>query len=91
MDEDLYNRAKAAFEEGSIEETLDILKNNVSDENINILFLKGEASYYLQNWGDSLNYFRKVLVINPENTKAKTYIDMIQNILSFYHTDFFNP
>jgi hypothetical protein len=53
--------------------------------------LKGEASYHLQQWGSALNYFRKVLELAPEDSKAKAYIEMIQNILSFYHTDFFNP
>jgi tetratricopeptide (TPR) repeat protein len=90
-EEELYNKARAALDEGKPEEVLSLLNTSNAYKSAGIYFLKGEASYHLQQWGSALNYFRKVLELAPEDSKAKAYIEMIQNILSFYHTDFFNP
>ena len=90
-DNNLIKNARDAFEAGRMEEVLNILNGEIINEHISVLYLKGEALYNLQRWGDSLNIYIKIIEKNPEDTKAKTYIEIINNILSFYHTDFFNP
>lgn len=58
------------------------------------------ADYYLQrgtchyrsgNWGEAINDFRRCQALNPENTEAKQLTDMVYEILSFRHKDFYNP
>jgi Flp pilus assembly protein TadD len=90
-EEELYNIARTAMDEGNPEAVLSVLNTSKAYKSARIYFLQGEAFYHLQQWGNALNYFRKVLELAPEDSKAKAYIEMIQNILSFYHTDFFNP
>jgi tetratricopeptide (TPR) repeat protein len=87
----LIYEARAAMEEGRAEDAMKILENSKLDGNREVLFLKGEASYQLQNWGEAINYFRDYRTGNPNDGKAQAYIDMIENILSFYHPDHFNP
>ena len=40
---------------------------------------------------NALNCLNEVLRINPENTRAKTYVDMINSILNYYCKDLLNP
>jgi tetratricopeptide (TPR) repeat protein len=83
--------AKIVFNQGKPDEALLILNEIGEIEDADILFLKGEIFYKLQRWGDALNCFRRYWRLNPDNPAVKTYIEMINNILSFYHTDQFNP
>jgi hypothetical protein len=39
----------------------------------------------------ALNGFRKVLQLDPSQKAAQTYVELILNILGFFHTDQFNP
>jgi hypothetical protein len=84
-------KARESLEQGRAEETLEMLHDSKLNDNSEALFLKGEASYHLQKWGEAMNYFRDYQSGNPEDQRAQVYIDMIQSILSFYHTDQFNP
>ncbi len=89
--EHLISEARNALEQGRAEDTLKILQDSYLNDIDEVIFLKGEASYHLQKWGESVNYFRDSQSRNPEDLRAQVYIEMIQNILSFYHTDQFNP
>jgi len=83
--------AKSALAQSKAAEVMEILQDSKLDDNSEVLYLKGEASYRLQNWGESINYFRDFQSKNPDDKKAQAYIEMIQNILTFYHKDHFNP
>lgn len=87
----LLNRAQEAYNEGRLDEVMTILQDEQFNDNLQALFLKGEAFYKLQKWGEALNCFSVYLEKDPFNVKAKTYIEMIKNILGFHHKDFFNP
>ena len=39
----------------------------------------------------AINHLNEVMRINPENTKAKAYLDMINGILDYYCKDLLNP
>jgi hypothetical protein len=87
----IISKARESLEQGRAEDTLEMLQDSELNDNSEALFLKGEASYQLQRWGESMNYFRRYQSIIPEDERANAYIEMIQSILSFYHTDQFNP
>jgi tetratricopeptide (TPR) repeat protein len=87
----MIKSAREAFVNGDLELTLKILDNEKLLESAEACFLRGEAFYKSQKFGDSLNNFKKVLEINPENENAQTYVDMINNILNFYHKELYNP
>jgi tetratricopeptide (TPR) repeat protein len=61
------------------------------NEDTDAHFLKGEIHYSRQEWGLALNCFRKVLQLDPSQIAAQTYVELILNILGFFHTDQFNP
>lgn len=39
----------------------------------------------------AINHLNEVMRINPENIKAKAYLDMINGILDYYCKDLLNP
>ena len=87
----LLIQAQNAYNEGNLEKVMEILQDERFDNNIQALFLKGEAFYKLQEWGEALNCFSVCLEKDPQNVQVKSYIEMIQNILGFHYKDFFNP
>lgn len=72
-------------------EALAILKSQFSGNDFEILFLKGEIHYKLQEWGEALNHFNLFLEKFPTDTKALAYCSMIYNILGFHNKDLLNP
>jgi len=89
--ETLLKRAKEAFEQNKNEEALTILNEATNANNGDAIFLKGEIYFKLQRWGEALNHFSLYLEQYPSDQKAESYCAMIQNILSFYHKDLYNP
>ena len=89
--EDILSDAKIAFAEGNVEEALRLVDDLTGIEDFDLWFFRGEIYFKLQRWGNALNCFRRAGVIAPENVQVNTYVEMINNILSFYHTDQFNP
>lgn len=87
----LLNKAQDAYDKGRLYDVFEILQDEIYNSNLQALFLKGEAYYKLQKWGEALNCFLVCLEKDPLDVKAKTYIEMIKNILGFYHKDYFNP
>jgi len=89
--EDLIVEARATWQGGDSERALEVLSHPSLEENAHALFLMGEIHYSRQNWGTALNCFRRCRLINPNFDGALTYVDLILNILGFFHTDQFNP
>lgn len=90
-EETILKRAKEAVEQNRHEDALAILDKSVSENNVAVVFLKGEIYFKLERWGDALNQFSRYLNQCPSDTKAESYCTMIQNILGFYHKDLYNP
>jgi uncharacterized protein HemY len=85
-------KAKEAYERGALEEVFALLDSAHVDEYDSAAnMLLGMSYYKMQEWGKAQNYFHAVLSVEPENKNAKGYIEMIQNILTFYHKDHYNP
>jgi tetratricopeptide (TPR) repeat protein len=89
--EDLIADARQAWKEGNTGKALERLDDPTLKENEEALFLMGEIHYNMQNWGKALNCFRRCLQIKPDFEAAQTYVELILNILGFFHTDHFNP
>ncbi|MEI6276724.1 MAG: tetratricopeptide repeat protein [Prolixibacteraceae bacterium] len=88
---DLIIAARSAWKQGEPAKALELLAHASLVENAGASFLSGEIHYSSQNWGAALNCFRRCLQIDPDLTTAQTYVDLILNILGFFHTDQFNP
>ncbi len=52
---------------------------------------RGILHYKQQAWGAAMNDFRRALELEPNCIEAEQYMEMIQEILSFRHTDIYNP
>ena len=91
MEEDLIFKAKQMWKEGDSAQALTLLSDPSLKENPQAVFLSGEIRYNSQEWGLALNCFRHCLQMDPENVAAQIYVDLILNILGFFHTDQFNP
>jgi len=89
--ENIIAEAQIWWKEGDSDKALELLSIPALEENCPAVFLAGEIHYNNQNWGKALNCFRKCLQLNPDLTAAQTYVDLILNILGFFHTDQFNP
>ena len=91
MEEDLIIEANRIWKTGESAEALRLLGHPSLTENPQADFLAGEIHYNNQNWGLALNSFRRCIQLDPKNRAAQTYVDLILNILGFFHTDQFNP
>ncbi|MEI7420530.1 MAG: tetratricopeptide repeat protein [Prolixibacteraceae bacterium] len=91
MAEDLIIEANRLWKEGDSEEALKLLNHESLLEHPQANFLSGKIYYNNQKWGLALNSFRRCLKLDPDNTAAQTYVDLILNILGFFHADQFNP
>jgi hypothetical protein len=83
--------ARNAIERNSYDDALAILSQESFATSGEIIFLKGEIYYKLQQWGNALNQFSAYLEQFPSDKSAESYCEMIQNILGFYHKDLYNP
>ena len=84
-------KAQQLREEGDFQGALSLLDQPSLKGDGEAAFMAGEIHYHNQNWGAALNSFRHCLQIDPAQTAAQTYVDLILNILGFFHTDQFNP
>lgn len=88
---DMISKAQQSWKEGDPEKALILLSDVSLKADADALFLAGEIHYSRQNWGEALNSFRHVLQIDPNRKASQTYVELILNILGFFHTDQFNP
>lgn len=89
--ENIISSAKEALGQNKPENALAILENLPIADNAEVMFLRGEIYFKLQKWGEALNSFSLFLEQFPSDAKAQSYCVMIQDILSFYHKDLYNP
>lgn len=89
--ENIIELAREALSKNNTEKALSLLDTASIEQNDEVLFLKGEICFKLQNWGEALNHFNDFLAIHPANAKAESYCAIIQDILKFYHKDLYNP
>jgi len=88
---DLIAEARGLWKNGNPDKALACLDDITLCGSTEAFFLKGEIQYSMQNWGGALNSFRYCLHLDPDYKAAQTYVDLILNILGFFHTDQFNP
>ena len=78
--------------EGKLQEAILELEKKTADQPDEMDLLElGELYYREGKKTDALNKFNAVLRLNPENSKAQTYISMINKVLDFFCKDLLNP
>ena len=78
--EEAKQLAKQGDREGAIAMLRQMLEQN-----------EGERELAMGETTQAINHLNEVMRINPENTKAKAYLDMINGILNYYCKDLLNP
>ena len=79
---------------GRRQEAMDILSRMLDEGGGNreeVLLELGVLYNSMADTTKALNCLNEVLRINPENTKARTYVQMINGILNYYCKDLLNP
>lgn len=67
----------------------DAIEKNPKDD---MLYVERGKLYHQKGVFDkALNDFTKAAAINPENTEADSYIEIIQEIFSYRYKDLYNP
>ncbi|MGQ8335120.1 tetratricopeptide repeat protein [Sunxiuqinia sp. A32] len=81
------------IENNQLEKANELIEKLITEEisKEKLFFLRGKIHYKKQEWGEAINDFNKVLEINPDNTEAKSQIEMAIAILGYYTPDMFNP
>lgn len=76
-----------------MKEQLEILNGKVAQapESPEVYMERGVYYYSCSDFGNAINDFNKVLQYDADNTAAKEYLNMIQEILAFRYTDLYNP
>ena len=84
---------KQLVEQNELSRSLEILNERIqSDSNdAQALLLRGRIQYKMQKWGEAMNDFSSVLELEPDNSEAKTGLEMARNILGYFTPDMFNP
>lgn len=63
-----------------------------SDSRRRLLYVeRGQWHYRRNEWGEALNDFNRALKIDPDHREARQFVEMTYEILSFRHTDIYNP
>ena len=88
--EDIREMAKAGRRQEAVEELTRMLEAEECDRE-SVLLELGVTYNAMADMSNALNCLNEVLRINPENTKARTYVDMINSILNYYCKDLLNP
>lgn len=88
-----FSEAQRLFNQNELAGALEILNQCISEKAIDIqyLLLRGRIHYKMQSWGDAMNDFAAVLDADPDNSEAKTGLQMAKNILGYFTPDMFNP
>ena len=82
--EEAKQLAKQGDREGAIAMLRQMLEQNEGERELVVYNAMGETT-------QAINHLNEVMRINPENTKAKAYLDMINGILNYYCKDLLNP
>ncbi|MDP2334941.1 MAG: tetratricopeptide repeat protein [Bacteroidota bacterium] len=86
-------KARQLFEQNDFSLALEILNEYISENSTSAqaLLLRGRIHYKRQNWGGAMNDYATVLELEPENSEAKTGLEMAKSILGYFTPDMFNP
>lgn len=81
------------FDQGKTTEALTFVDEilEINNENKEALWLRVKILYKMQQWGEALNSTNRLLELNPGNTIAKNYREMINNIVKYWNKDLYNP
>ena len=88
--EDAKQLAKQGDREGAIAMLRQMLEQNEGERELVLLEL-GVVYNAMGETMHAINHLNEVMRINPENIKAKAYLDMINGILDYYCKDLLNP
>ena len=88
--EDAKQLAKQGDREGAIAMLRQMLEQNEGERELVLLEL-GVVYNAMGETTQAINHLNEVLRINPENIKAKAYLDMINGILDYSCKDLLNP
>lgn len=86
--------AKQLAKKGQRDEAIAMLcrmLENGDGERESVLLELGAVYYAKRDTVQALNCLNEVMRINPGNTKAKAYLEMINGILDYYCKDLLNP
>ena len=81
--EEVKQLAKQGDREGAIAMLRQMLEQNEGERELVLLEL-GVVYNAMGETTQAINHLNEVMRINPENTKAKAYLDMINGILDYY-------
>jgi len=93
MDQKL-NEALDLFRDYKLDEAQAVLDQLIKNEpqNTAALLTLGKLNTRTQNYGEAINYFQKVLEIEPNNSEAITGLQLIKNILQLTNNYYYeNP
>ena len=88
--EDAKQLAKQGDREGAIALLRQMLEQNEGERELVLLEL-GVVYNAMGETTQAINHLNEVMRINPENAKAKAYLEMINGILNYYCKDLLNP
>ena len=88
--EEIRRMAKAGRRQEAVAELTRMLEEEGCDREAVLLEL-GVVYNAMADMTNALNCLNEVLRINPENTKARTHVEMINGILNYYCKDLLNP
>ena len=88
--EEAKQLAKQGDREGAIAMLRQMLEQNEGERELVLLEL-GVVYNAMGETTQAINHLNEVMRINPENTKAKAYLDMIHGILNYSGKDLLNP
>ena len=88
--EDAKQLAKQGDREGAIAMLRQMLEQNEGERELVLLEL-GVVYNAMGETMLAINRLNEVMRINPENRKAKDYLDMINGILDYFCKDLLNP
>mgnify|MGYP001095579431 CR=1 FL=1 len=86
--------AKQLAKQGNREGAMTMLRQMLEQNEGELELVLLELGVVYNTMGDTthaINHLNEVIRINPENTKAKAYLDMINGILDYYCKDLLNP
>ena len=84
---------KQLVEQNELAKSLEILNERIlfNPNDIAALQLRGRIHYKMQKWGDAMNDYSTIMEIDPQNSEAKSGLEMAKNILGYFTPDMFNP
>ena len=86
----MENNIEKLIEEHRLDEALEALYPRLeSDKSVKNLLLGGKITMMQQKYGDALNFFYKVLEIEPDNVEAQSKISSIRGILNITNSFYF--